>query len=214
MQLLRGEDAQRQARAAQAVHFLPKGDGIEVHAEVERIAREEGASDAFFHALAEVSFLEPLEKLMKDPAAKPDLKIRALKAMAALGKEETIQVISIGLNDKAPQVRLASVEAMGIIVSETAIPYLVKASEDEDAKVRRGAARALAEFPGNDSVAGALGKAINDPDENVRKAAVEAFDALGKPSEAMIEILRGCKNHKDPYVANRVEAILDYWGLK
>lgn len=213
MNLLRGKESQLQARAAQAVHFLSREDGIEARAEVERIARGEGTSDVFFLALAEVSFLEPLEKLMKDPAAKADLKIRALKAMAAMGKEETIHVMSIGLHDKAPQVRLASVEAMGIIVSEAAIPYLIKASENEDAKVRSAAARALAEFPGDDAVARALGKAINDPDENVRKAAVDAFDDLGKPSEAMIKILRESKNHNDPYVANKVESILNYWGL-
>lgn len=215
MRLLREGDAQRQARAAQAVHFLPKDDGLDVRAEVEKIVREERVSDVLLHALVQISYLEPLEKLMKDPASKPELKIRALKAMAGRGTEEIIEVMSIGLNDKAPQVRVASVEALGAVTAEAAIPYLIRATEDKDAKVRRGAVKGLSEFLVDDRIVETLGKAIDDTDENVRREAVDALGLLGKPSEAMIAILRNCNlNHKDPYVANKAGSILRHWGLK
>jgi len=212
--LLREGDAQRQASAAQAVHFLPKGVGLDARAEVEKIAREEGVSDALLQALAEVYYLEPLEKLLKDPTSRPELKVRALKAMAEIGSEKTIGVMSTGLNDKDPQVRVASVEAISAGVAEAAIPYLIKATEDQDAKVRSSAVRGLSEFPGDGRVVEALGKAIDDRDEKVRRAAMDAFELLGEPSKAMIAIVSNSENHKDPYIANKAGSILRYWGLK
>ncbi|OGP66433.1 MAG: hypothetical protein A2170_07850 [Deltaproteobacteria bacterium RBG_13_53_10] len=212
MRLLREGDTWRQAWAAQVVFFLPKEDALEVRAEVEKIVREERVPDALLEALAEISYLEPLEKLMKDPTLKAELKIRALKAMATKGAEKTIEVMSTGLNDKAPQVRLASVEAMGSLAAEPAIPHLIKATQDEDAKVRRGAIRGLSEFPGNENVVEVLGKLIDDPDESVRREAVDALGLMGEPDEVMIAILLNCKNHKDPYVANKAGSILNYWN--
>jgi HEAT repeat protein len=214
MMLLREGNVQRQASAAQAVSFLSKEDGVEVRAEVEKIVREERVPDALLQALAEISYLEPLEKLMKDPASKAELKIRALKAMTAKGGEKIIEVMSMGLNDEAPQVRAASVEAMGSRAMEAAIPYLIKATEDKDAKVRKSAIKGLSEFPWNDQIVEALGKVIDDPDESVRRGAVDAFRLLGEPSKAMIAILNNCKNHKDPYVANKAGSILRHWGLE
>ena len=212
--LLNEADAERQAMAAQAIHFLPKDDGADARTEVEKIVKKEPVTDVLLRALAGVSYLEPLEKLLKDPALKPELKIRALKAMAGGGTEKTIETVGIGLNDTAPQVRRASVETMGGFMSEAAIPYLVTAAKDEDAKVRRSAVRALSEFPGDDGVVvEALGKAVDDMDENVRREAINALDKLGKPNEAMIAILSNCKTHKDPYIANKADSIMRYWGL-
>jgi len=215
MRIVREGDAERQAIAVQAVSFLPTGDGADVRFEIDRIVKEGKASDQTLRALAGVSYLEPLEKLMKDPASKPDLKVRALRAMAERGSENTIPVMSIGLNDEAAQVRLESVKAMGYFTAEPAIPHFVKATEDKDAKVREAAARALAEFPGNYEVTKALGKAIHDEDERVRRAAVEGLSMLGKPSKEVIEILADCeKNHKDPYVASKAAHILRSWNVK
>ena len=212
MGLLREGNAEQQAMAAQAVHFLPKEDGAEARAEVEKAVKDDRVSDALLRALVGVSYLEPLEQLMKDPGAKPDLKVWALRVMAAVGSEKTIHVMSVALNDQAPRVRLASVEAMGTIIAEEAIPHLIRATEDKDAQVRIGAIKALSEFPGDDRVARALGKSADDADQRVRKAAVDAFAALGKPSEAMVEVLKNCENNKDPYVAKKASSILSHWG--
>jgi HEAT repeat protein len=213
--LLNEGDAERQAIAAQAVHFLPKEDGADARTEVEKIVKKEPVSDVLFYAMAGVSYLEPFEKLLKDQTLKPELKIRALKALAERGgTDKAIETAGIGLNDTAPQVRLATVEAMGASMSEASIPYLVKAAKDEDAKVRRGAIRALSAFPGDDGVVEALGKAVDDKDENVRRDAINALALLGKPNEAMIAILSNCRTHKDPYVANKADSIMTYWGLK
>ncbi len=214
MGLLRGGDAWRQAWAAQVVFFLPKEDALGVSAEVEKIVREERVTDTLLEALAAISYLEPFEKLMKDPASKAELKIRALKALATKGGEKAIEVMSIGLNDKAPQVRLASVEAMGSLAVERAIPYLIEASQDREAKVRRGAIRGLSEFPGNQNVVEVLGKLIDDPDQDVRRETVNALELMGEPNETMKAILLNCKNHKDPYVANKAASIWQHWGLQ
>jgi len=214
MRLLREGDGQRRAKAAQAVYFLKKGDAADARAEVERMARDERVSDTLLEALAEVSYLEPLEKLMRDPALNPEIKIRAVNAMANRGAEKTLDVIGVGLDDKAPQVRIASVQAMEAIAVEAAVPYLVKASEDKEPNVRCAAVKALSGFPGDDDVVRALGRAMQDTDENVRRGAMDAVKLLGRPSEAEIAILRESKNHKDPYVANEARSTLKYWGLE
>jgi len=221
MKLLREGDAQRQAWAAQAVFFLLKEDALNVRTEVEKIARKEKVADAFLGALAEVSYFEPLEKLIKDPASKAEPKIRALRALATKGTEGAIAVMSIGLNDKAPEVRLASAEAMGSLAVHSAIPYLIKAAQDKNAGVRKGAVRGLSEFAGNENVIEVLGKVVDDPDESVRKEAVDALalmgepkEMFGKPNEVMIAVLIKCKNHKDPYVASKASSIWRHWGLE
>ena len=214
VKLLREGDVERQAWAAQAVHFLPT-DGLVARAEVEEAVRKSRTSDVLLNALVEVDYLEPLEKLMKDAASNPGLKVRAVKAMRSKGSRKTVDIISMGMDEKAAQVvRIASVEAMGSFALEEAIPHLIKATEDKDAKVKIAAIKGLSEFPETDSVAEALGKTIHDPDQNVRKAAVDALRLLGKPSEKMIAILNNCKNHEDPYVADKADSILKYWGLE
>lgn len=213
IKLLKEGDALQQSFAAQAIHFLPKGDGVEARNEVERMVKEELTAESFLQALAEVTYLEPFEKILKDSASKSALKIRVLRAMAARGGERAIETISIGLSDQSPQVRLAATNALEALVAEGAIPYLIKATQDEDPKIRSSAIRGLAEFPGDDKVAEAIGKLMDDPDQKVRKEAADAFVLLGEPSETMKAILDRCKNHQDPYVANKANFILRRWGL-
>ena len=217
MRLLSAADSDRQAMVFQAASFLPQGEGAEVRAEIEKVVQEGRISDQSLQALATGDYLHILEKSMKDPATKPDFKIRVLVAMGRQGSEKTIQIISLGLSDKTPRVRLAAVEAMGILGVDAAIPYLVKATEDEEAEVREAAVRKLADFQGDYGVNKALSKAIYDKDERVRRSAVSAIFALGKASanEELVEVLKDCaKNHQDPYVANRAGNIIRSWHLR
>ncbi len=214
IRLLTEGDPQRQARAAQAVHFLTEGDGVEARLTVERLVRDERASDELVLGLVEISYWVPLEKLIKDATVKPDLKIRALRALAERGTDDAVRVMSGALNDENIRVRLASVEAMAAVVADSAIPHLTQATQDKDAKVRRQAVKGLAEFPGNDQAVRALGQAIHDQDQDVRRGAVDAFNALGKPNEATVGILKDCGKHEDRYVANQAESILRYWDLQ
>jgi HEAT repeat protein len=213
MRLLREGDASRKAWAAQAIRLLPKADGVEARAEIEKMVREERAPDELLEALAEVSYFEPIERVIKDPASKAELKIRILKALARRGSDNTIEIISRGLDDKSPQVRLASVEGMGAMATEAAIPHLVRATRDQDGKVRSAAAKGLSELPGYEGVAEALGKLIDDPEEKVRRDAIDALAVLGEPNEAMKTILARCKNHKDPYIVGKANSIWDHWRL-
>lgn len=213
MGLLKGGDIQKQAWAAASIRFLAKEDGSEARAAVDKIVKDEGVSNELLKALSDVYFLEPLEKLMKDPGLKPEQKLRVLKALGSRGPEKTFAVRSIGLNDESPQVRLVSVEAIVNVPLVKSIPHLVKATEDKDAKVRRVAVRGLASFRPRDETVAALGKAVRDPDENVRRQAIDSLKMMGKPSEAMIAILKECENHKDSYISNKAESILKYWHL-
>jgi HEAT repeat protein len=151
---------------------------------------------------------------MEDPVSKPEQKMRALKAMADQGVDESVGIMGIGLNDKAPQVRMASVRALGVLASEEVIPHLIRATQDKDTKVRCRAIKELSGFPGDDRVEAALRKATDDADENVRKEAADSFRSLGQPTETGIAILRDLKSHKDPYVADKADSILKYWGLE
>jgi HEAT repeat protein len=214
LSLLREGDSQQQAMAVQAVSFLPPGEGAEARAEIEKAVQEGRLSDQALQVLVAIPYLEPLEKLMKDPASKPALKVRVLRAMSVGRSEITIKVMSLGLNDEALQVRLATVEAMGASGGDAAIPYLVKATEDKDAKIREAAARGLADFPGDPNAAKGLAKAMYDEDGKVRRSAVDALSTLGEPSGDVTEILKDCeKNHKDPYVAMKAGHILRTWKL-
>jgi HEAT repeat protein len=158
--------------------------------------------------------LEPLITLVRDPDLKPEQKIRVLKAIAKVGGEKTLDVMTVGLKDPQVEVRVAAAEALGFFVTEGAIPHLIKATEDEDAKVRINAVKGLSGFPGDDRVAEAIGKRTDDPDEKVRRQSIDALGMLGRPSDAMIAILRKCESQKDPYVANKAGSILHHWGLK
>jgi HEAT repeat protein len=213
--LIRDGDSQRQAIAVQATFFLPQGEGEDVRAEIAKVVKEGRASDTTLQALVGGGFLEPLEKLMRDPETKPDMKVRVLKAMAERGSEKAIPLMALGLQDSSVEVRLASVKAMESLTAESAIPHLVMASQDKEAKIREAAVIALAEFPGDYQVVKALSKAIHDSNERVRRAAVDAIAMLGKPGKEVIELLDDCeKNHKDPYVAKKAGHILKSWNVK
>ncbi len=212
--LLREDSGQRQAWAAQAVRSLSQGDGLYARSDVEEIVRGEKVSESFLKALVEVSYSEPLLKLMNDPGSKPDQKIRVLNAAGQKGLEKNSEIIKIGLRDPNPLIRAASVDAMGIVVSEEAVPYLIEAAEDKDATVRRAAVKGLSKFTVDDPIVSALGKAVRDEDENVRRGALDGLYALGKPNEAMVAILKECEDREDPYLQRKATAILKFWGLK
>jgi HEAT repeat protein len=211
--LAREGDADRQAAAVQAISFLAQGEKADLLGEIEKVLKAGKISDQSLKVLADYPYVELLGKLMKDPDTTSDLKVRVLRAMAERGSEKTIEIMSIGLNDKAPQVRLASVQAMG--AAEAAIPYLVSAAEDTDAKVRYAAVRGLGQFSSDFPVAKALAKAVYDSDEKVRRAAVDGLSRLEEPSGPVIEILKDCeKNHEDPYVAGKAAHTLRSWKGK
>ncbi len=214
MELLKGEDVQKQAWAAHAVPMLAAKDAVELRSEVERIVIGGRVSQELLKALTEVNYLEPIEKLMKNKAGKPEPKIQALKAMASKGSEKTIPVMRLGLKEKDSQVRLTSVEALTALAAEEAVPYLIEATSDEESKVRLGAVRGLSKFSVDDPIVAALGKAIQDPDESVRRAAVDALSVLGKPNEVMTSILKKCESDQDPYIVKKAGAILKLWQLK
>jgi HEAT repeat protein len=212
--LIRQSEVTRRIWAAQAVFFLPKTDGSEVRAEVERMVTQDKVPDSLLQGLAEISYLDPFQKLLKNPDSSPELKIRALSALSAKGTEKAMDTIAVALADESPRVRLASVESMGSMAVDASIPYLTEAYEDKDPQVRVAAVKGLSEFSVRDTIVSTLARAVQDTDANVRRAAVNGLELLGKPDDAMVAVLNGCNGSKDPYVVNKAESILKYWGLK
>jgi HEAT repeat protein len=210
--LKEGKETQR-IYAAQAVYFIPENQRAKAQGEVEKIMKGSDVSDEMFLALAKVLYLEPFRSLLTDINVKTSVKIRALKSLTA-GDEKAVDTIGISIDDSAPDVRLEAVNAMSEIATENSIPYLVHATEDKQSEIRKAAVNALAGLYPAEPVVSALSRAIDDTDEGVRRAAIDAFEFLGKLNDEMVSILKNASaNSKDSYVSEKALYILKQWGI-
>jgi len=212
--LLRGENEPRRALAAQAVKFLPEADRAKAEKEVRKIIVRPDVADEMLAALVQVSYLEPLKHLLGDAGASPDLKSRALGALAA-GSEEAVETAGIAVGDSSPAVRLAALNTITEIGTENALPHFVRAAGDKEAEIRKAAMSGLARLGPTPPVLTALSGGLEDPDPGVRKAAIDGFDQFGKPDNQMVSILKNAAvNGTDPYVSKKASSILQRWGLE
>jgi HEAT repeat protein len=213
IKLLKEGNDSRRIFAAQAAYFLPENERAKAQGEVEKIMKGSDVSDEMFFALAKVSYLEPFRSLLTDINVKTSVKIRALKSLAA-GNEKAVDIIGISIDDSNPDVRLEAVNAMSEIATENSIPYLVHATEDKQIEIRKAAVNALAGLYAAEPVISALSRAIDDTDEGVRMAAIDAFEFLGKPNDEMVSILKNASaKSKDSYVSEKALYILKQWGI-
>jgi len=93
--------------------------------------------------------------------------------------------------------------------SVEAIAGLLKALEDPDSYVRRGAIEALGKLGSVEAIAGLL-KALEDPNSDVRRGAIEALGKLGSV-EAIAGLLKALE-HPDSYVRRRATKLLGQVG--
>lgn len=113
----------------------------------------------------------------------------AVRALLELETEDIVEAVPgllDALNDKSPLVREAAVAVLGKAADHSTIQHLAhRLTIDEDSFVRRTAALALAAFTG-DSAASPLILAVEDPEENVRRAAIESLGKIHASSAVPI----------------------------
>jgi len=86
------------------------------------------------------------------------------------------EIIETLTNDSDPQHRYYALSALGTLGEEN-LPLIIDATTDENEYVRAEACYCLGEI-GNQSALEALGRALSDSDESVRKNAQEAIDKI------------------------------------
>ena len=79
----------------------------------------------------------------------PKVRMLAFGSLAALGREESLEVIVKGLGDPNINVRVSAVEALGTLGSRRAIP-LLRSLRSEANPISQAAATAMARFAAND----------------------------------------------------------------
>ena len=213
IKLLREENESNRIYAAQAVYFLPENERAKAQVEVEKLIKRSDVSDEMFLALAKVSYVEPFRSLLTDIDVKTSVKIRALKSLSTAGTEKAVDIVGISIDDSAPNVRMEAINAMAEIATDNTIPFLVRATGDKQIEIRKAAVSALAGLYAAEPVISALSAAINDTDEGVRRAAIDAFSSFGEPDDKMVSILKNASaKSTDSYVSEKALSILKLWG--
>ncbi len=213
--VLRAGFPDRAAMAAQGVYFLPESERGEAEVEIGRILRKSRENDEMVAGLSALSFFGPLDTVLSDARAAPELKSKILGILGANGTERAIGTIAIGLGDRAWPVRLRAVEALGAIGTVEAAPHLIRATHDDRPAVRAAALLALSGSAGEPPVMAALAEGLSDPSEEARKAAIDAIDELGQPNEEIEGILlMAALTSEDPYVSDKAGSILRSWGVE
>lgn len=109
----------------------------------------------------------------------------AIDALVALGKRD-IQAVAKGLNDERWHVVRNIIYILRKIGDKSATEYLLKTARHKDIRVRKEVIKALGDLGGREVVQ-VLRECLDDPDPEVRIAAVRAFSHVG--SEAAKKII-------------------------
>jgi twitching motility protein PilT len=108
------------------------------------------------------------------------------------------------LGDEDWWLRVTACQALGRLVDERSVPFLVKALEDED--TRWAAVDALAQI-GATSALKPLSRLLRDPREEVRQEVLEAFSRFN--DQRLISVLASVRDHdSSPTVRQRAGEIL------
>nr|WP_279342546.1 HEAT repeat domain-containing protein [Geotalea sp. SG265] len=102
----------------------------------------------------------------------PDVRIAAAGALGDVGSEEAVEPLLLALQDEDPWVQCAVLKSLGTLKSEAALPAIFQLFEVADAGlVLLAALDAVAKIGGEKSAA-LVEKALDNPDEEVVKAAI------------------------------------------
>ena len=116
------------------------------------------------------------------------------------------------LGAKSPEARWSSVITLAGLGPD-ALPYLMRALDNQDEKVRAYAALALGKI-GIPAVAAVprLTSLLTDPNPFVREKGAEALGAMGPTAAQATESLLSCLDDKDPFVSGRSAETLSRLG--
>ena len=198
----------RQA-AARALGKLKYQSSLEFLKQVLRDI-EPSVRKAAVEALGELGFDDAVRALLQVALFDGDEEVRqfAIQVLRQLDPEEAMEFLLTSLANPDSYIRRAAVDALWRFGGTDAFePLLRTALTDESPAVRREAVAALNELAPEMALA-ALLDAVDDPDLNTRKAAVEALGSLGNP-EAFGPLLEIALTDDDGELRRQAIDVLD-----
>ena len=121
---------------------------------------------------------ETLRDAIEDSAEEDEVRARALEAIGALSEEWVAEMIADTYETGGPRMRLATIRAMGRHASDDWLPVLIHNFDDDDAETRAAAATSAGQLLLVTAV-GPLAALVDDTDDEVQVAAVEALGEIG-----------------------------------
>ena len=125
--------------------------------------------------LRETEGIDPLLRALRDPEKK--VRAQAMTALSEIG-DPSVDSLTLLMNDPDWKVRYRAAEALGIIRSKKAVPFLITALDDQKDHVRYMAAKALG-TTGSGTAEKALIARLGDENEFVRRSAATALGKSG-----------------------------------
>lgn len=126
-----------------------------------------------------------------------------VEALGYMEHKDAIEWLDIALQDKHYMVRSKGIEALGDLRAHKSIPKVVELLKDNDRDVRKQAVTTLGEFGAKEpDIITAVEKMLDDPEEQVRAAAVEALSELSSGRSPALQ-----KGLEDPHPSVRKEAL-------
>ena len=173
-----------------------------------------------FALLAELEKLRPedgervqetLLSAIDDQGEQPEVRRRAIEAIAPLSLPRVQDIISQAYNSDDAKMRASALYAMGRNGDPVWLPTVVKELGSQDAEMRFEAAVACGEL-GDEQAVPHLVRLISDIDSQVQLSAVAALGQIGG-GEAQ-EALRGCLEHPDEHVRQMATEALEEADLE
>ena len=129
--------------------------------------------------------------VIDDIHEEPEVRRRAIEAVAGFHTPETEEVIWQAYEDGDPRLRQSAVYAMGRSSDTTWLPLILEELEGPDAAIRYEAANACGAL-GDESAVPHLIRLIDDDDFEVQTSAVQALGSVGGPlaKQALLEYLQ------------------------
>ena len=185
------EDDKKSVRAAAAMAL----GRFALLAELEKLRPEDGerVQEALLYAI-------------DDQGEQPEVKRRAIEAIASLSLPKVKDIISQAYTSDDAKMRASALYAMGRNGDPAWLPTLVKELSSQDVEMRFEAAAACGEL-GDEQAVPHLVRLISDIDSQVQLSAIAALGQIGG-GEAR-EALRECLEHPDEHVRQMAKEALE-----
>ncbi len=185
------EDAKESVRAAAAMAL----GRFALLAELNKLRPEDGES-----------VQEALLSAIDDQREQPEVRRRAIEAIAPLTTPRVTDIIHQAYTSDDAKMRASALYAMGRNGNPAWLPTLLKELGSQDGEMRFEAAVACGEL-GDEQAVPHLVRLISDVDSQIQLSAIAALGQIGG-SEAR-EALRGCLEHPDEHIRQIAKEALE-----